>query len=74
MELSERIKELREAAGMTQMSLAIGANTQPSYISLIENGKVRPGVDILNSIARVLGTTMDTLINGVEDTANAASE
>ena len=64
----ERIKRLREAAGMSQGELAEKSGVDPSYISLLETGKrPNPGVETLRRIAPVLGTTLAYLAGETDD-------
>ena len=63
--LGERIRNLRLARGLTQTALADGAVTV-GYISRIEAGQRRPDVALVERFARVLGTTPDHLVTGVD--------
>jgi len=60
--LGEKIKELREAKGWTQGQLAIRADVERSYISVLEIGRVgKPSAEKLLKLARALGVPADTL-------------
>jgi transcriptional regulator with XRE-family HTH domain len=61
MSLGERLRELREARGLTQRQLA-GSDFSKSYISLIEHGRARPSIDTLALFAARLGTTVDGIV------------
>ncbi|HWC33951.1 MAG TPA: helix-turn-helix transcriptional regulator [Mycobacteriales bacterium] len=63
--LGERIRNLRLARGLTQAGLADGAVTV-GYISRIEAGHRRPDAALLERFARVLGTTPDHIVTGVD--------
>ncbi|HVT22696.1 MAG TPA: helix-turn-helix domain-containing protein [Mycobacteriales bacterium] len=63
--LGERIRNLRLARGLTQSALADGAVTI-GYVSRIESGQRRPDVALLERFARLLDTTPEHLITGVE--------
>jgi transcriptional regulator with XRE-family HTH domain len=65
-EVSDRIRELRLAAGLSQTALA-GDAFSPSYISLIEAGRRVPTDAALEVLAARLDTTVDYLRHG--DTA-----
>lgn len=52
--VSGRIREAREAAGMTQMELAEKAGLPQSHISRLENGKHSPSFATLEKIAVAL--------------------
>jgi transcriptional regulator with XRE-family HTH domain len=64
-ELGQRIRNLRLARGLTQSGLADGAVTI-GYVSRIEAGQRRPDVALLEQFARVLDTTPEHLVTGVE--------
>jgi transcriptional regulator with XRE-family HTH domain len=65
-EVSDRVRELRLAAGLSQTALA-GDAFSPSYISLIEAGRRVPTDSALEVLATRLDTTVDYLKHG--DTA-----
>jgi transcriptional regulator with XRE-family HTH domain len=65
-EVSDRVRELRLAAGLSQTALA-GEAFSPSYISLIEAGRRVPTDAALEVLATRLDTTVDYLKHG--DTA-----
>lgn len=65
-EVSDRLRELRQAAGLSQTALA-GDAFSPSYISLIEAGRRIPTDAALEVLAARLDTTVDYLKHG--DTA-----
>ncbi|WNB84610.1 helix-turn-helix transcriptional regulator [Cellulomonas sp. ATA003] len=64
--VSDRVRELRLAAGLSQTALA-GESFSPSYISLIEAGRRVPTDAALEVLAARLDTTADYLRHG--DTA-----
>lgn len=53
--LGEKIKERRKTLGITQKHLAELAGVNPNTIIRIENGKINPTIEVVNSIADVLG-------------------
>jgi transcriptional regulator with XRE-family HTH domain len=57
-----RIKEIREAKGMTAAELAKAVNTTPVSISRYETGKRKPSIFKAAEIAKVLNVTVDELI------------
>ena len=64
----ERIKKLREAAGISQGELGEKSGVDPSYISLLETGRrPNPGVETLRRIAPVLGTSIAYLAGETDD-------
>ncbi len=64
--LGERVKELRQKAGITQIDLAYRIFVSESYIALIEADKRNPSMDIISKLADVFHITTDYLINGTE--------
>lgn len=52
--IGSRIKMQRQRAGLTQESVAESAGITTVYLSKIENGHVRPTVDILDEICQAL--------------------
>lgn len=60
-----RIREAREAAGLTQRGLTFEGCT-PAYLSRIEAGQRIPSLQILRRLAQRLGTTADFLATGKE--------
>ena len=66
--LGPRLKELRQAAGLTLRELARQADVSPSLVSQIENGKSRPSVSTLYTFARLLDVRVDELFDAEADT------
>jgi transcriptional regulator with XRE-family HTH domain len=62
--VGRRIRERRVAQGLTVKDLAARIGRAPSQISLIENGRRELKLSELQSIAAVLATTADNLMNG----------
>lgn len=60
--LSERLRELREARGLTQSQLAERAQVTLGYVSVIEGGQPgNPPNAILQRLAKALGVTVKKL-------------
>ena len=57
-EVADRIRELREARGMTQNALANAAGVSPTYIYQLERGEKSPTVEYLDHICWGLGVTI----------------
>ena len=51
---SDNLKYYRKQAGLTQDDFAKAVNTDPVYISYIENGKRFPSIDYIEKMAEVL--------------------
>lgn len=62
--LGDRVRRLREAAGLQQKDLAAAARVTESAISQIEgNSTKEPGAYKVLAIARALGTTVEELLD-----------
>jgi len=71
--LSDRLKQARKSAGLTQDSLAKKVNTTKGTISNYENGHSTPSNDMLVQLANALDTTTDYLL-GRADSASHYTE
>ncbi len=60
----DRIREIREARGMTQDQLAVQAGISKGFLSEVENNKRNISSDNLLRIANVLGASVDYLLRG----------
>lgn len=61
--VSIRLRELREARGLTQVELADAIGVSQKTISLLESGrKPRADLDQLTDLCRELGVTMAELV------------
>ena len=63
-ETGKRIKEIRDAKGLTQIAFAEKINVSRSYMNKIENGSKSPSIDLLIEIAVFGDVTWDYLILG----------
>ena len=63
-DVGKNIKKLREAKGMTQEALSEALFVTRQTVSNYETGRSRPDVDMLVSIAEILGVDVNTLIYG----------
>lgn len=63
-ETGERIKNLREELGYSQIQFAEKLNFSRSYISKIEIGTRDPSFDFLIEVSKLTGHTLDYLIVG----------
>ena len=57
-----RLRELRLSRGMTQTELANRAIVTPTYIGKLEAARVAPGIDLVDRLAKALGTTIADLL------------
>jgi transcriptional regulator with XRE-family HTH domain len=63
--LAERLRQLRERAGLSQRALSSLAGLSPSEVRLLESReRMDPRARVLVSLARTLGVTTDFLLNG----------
>jgi transcriptional regulator with XRE-family HTH domain len=69
MEIADRfasnLRRLRKAAGLTQEELAFRAGVHRTEIGLLENGKRRPGLEMLVKLAGSLNVSPTELIEGI---------
>ena len=57
-----RIKELRDARGMTQEDLADAAALFRTYLSRIETGLANPSLTVIHGLASALGESVGSLM------------
>src|SRR5689334_15181478 len=57
-----RLREARSSLGMTQAELARMAQVTVSHIWKLESGGAAPGIDLVDRLARALGTTVTDLL------------
>jgi len=62
----EELRRLRKERGLTQRGLADASGVDPATISLVENGKRRPHLETLDSLAAALGVEVHDLIPKVQ--------
>jgi len=67
----ERIKKARKMAGQTQLQLADELEISESYVALLEKDKRNPSIEVLIRISEVLGVTLDYLVWGNTNDAQA---
>jgi transcriptional regulator with XRE-family HTH domain len=61
-EFKDRLRERREARGMSQSELARAASLQPSAIAHFEAGRRKPSFDNVHALARALAVSADFLL------------
>lgn len=69
MEFSERLKELRKQAHLTQVELASKLGIVQSSYADWERGKKKPTQDNLVKIAQILNVSVDYLVGNSEEKA-----
>jgi transcriptional regulator with XRE-family HTH domain len=60
--MGDRLREARQARGMSLRTLAEQLGVSPSLISQVETGRARPSVSTLYAIANELGVSLDELL------------
>jgi transcriptional regulator with XRE-family HTH domain len=66
MGLNKRVRELREAAGLTQESLARAADVSVSTVVKLERGAIDPAWSTVLRLAKGLGVAVGELADGGE--------
>jgi transcriptional regulator with XRE-family HTH domain len=61
-QLGMRLRQIRQAQGMSQYTLAAKAKVSREYIRLLEAGRSDPTVGMLTRLARGLGVTLVDLV------------
>jgi transcriptional regulator with XRE-family HTH domain len=67
MSLGERLKELREAKGLSKSALAEKIQLHYSQIGRYERNEASPSSDMLKKLANELNVTTDYIMNGTSD-------
>lgn len=70
--LGERLKQRREALGLTQHELALRLGLKPRYVADLENGPSRPSFMLLVRVADVLGLKKEELFKLAQPDASPA--
>ncbi len=60
-QLQNRLKQYRQAAGLTQAGLAEKVEVSRKTINTVENGVFIPSTVLALKLAQALGTTVETL-------------
>jgi transcriptional regulator with XRE-family HTH domain len=62
-DLARHVRQLREAAGMSQQALAIAAGLSISVVTQLEQGtKADPRISTVVALAKALGVSVDALV------------
>lgn len=62
--IGRQIAKYRHRVGLTQEQLAEACDLSVSHLNRIENGRKKASLDVLITIADILGTTMNSLLTG----------
>jgi transcriptional regulator with XRE-family HTH domain len=57
-----RLREVRHSRGMTQAELARQAHVTVSYVGRLESAGAAPGIDLVERLAKALGTAVADLL------------
>ena len=68
--IGSRLKEKREASGMTQEAVAEKVDITVVYLSKIENGRVRPTLNTLSAICGVLCCDLGEILLNISTESN----
>ena len=66
LKIGQRIKELREVAGMSQKDLSYTADLDRSYIANVENGQRNISIVNIEKITVALNVSLKDFFNNVE--------
>lgn len=72
--IGQRIKKLREIAGMSQKDLAYAADLDRSYIASVENGQRNISIVNIEKIAISLNVTLKEFFNNNEFESHTTSD
>ncbi len=61
-----RLQDSRKRQGLTQEGLAERVGITVVYLSKVENGRVRPTLELLDSLCDSLGISLSALLTGIE--------
>lgn len=64
--IGRRLQDSRKAQHMTQELLAERVGITVVYLSKVENGRVRPTLELLDSLCNTLGITLSDVLTGVQ--------
>lgn len=71
---ANRVRERREARGLSQLALAAAAELTRQSVGAIEAGRAMPGVDVALRLARALDCTVEELFGGPGDESAIVTE
>lgn len=64
--IGRRLQDRRKSQHMTQEILAERVGITVVYLSKVENGRVRPTLELLDSLCNTLGITLSDVLTGVQ--------
>jgi len=69
---AEVLREFRKESGLSQERLALDAELDRTYISLLERGLRQPSIKTLFAIAAILKVPPHTIVQSIENKMNSA--
>ncbi|MBX3412371.1 MAG: helix-turn-helix transcriptional regulator [Pirellulales bacterium] len=72
--IGKSIRKLRADRGISQQDLAASAELTPSFLSLVENGRRRPSLAVLQRIAEALGVPEEAIVWDAVDLPKGLNE
>ena len=66
MRFAVRLKQLRDAAGLTQEALAVEIGVSQSHVCKLERGQAELGPELLTQLARALNVNERMIVGGTE--------
>jgi transcriptional regulator with XRE-family HTH domain len=72
-QVGPRLREAREARGLSLREIARRINVSPSFVSQVETGKASPSVGTLYSLVNELGLSLDEVMSEDADDATVPS-
>lgn len=70
--LGDELRNARNNAQMTQEQLSFAAEIDRTYVSMLENNKKSPTVEVLLRICKALGVSASEIISRVENAPKAS--
>lgn len=68
LKIGDSVRAMRRKVGINQGELADKAGINRSYLSMIENGKSNPTMDVIENLAHGLGVNPSVLMNAIAST------
>lgn len=65
------LRRRREAAGLSQETLAEKAEVHPTYVSLVERRRRNPSLNVAHAFAQALGAPLSKLLREAEEQFSA---
>ena len=72
LKIGKRIQDLRKQKGLTQEQVAAALNISAAAVSKWETDTTYPDITILNPLARLLGVSVDVLLDFQEQIGRAS--